>query len=89
MSSSKFPKSRRYDGFAASTRASFDMTDKDQHRERRNLVRHVLAQKNIDAAEPIIADQIRKALPWLRRSEGGSMEIMLWMRRIMLDTAGK
>ena len=52
-------------------------------------MRHVLAQKNIDAAEPIIADQIRKALPWLRRSEGGSMEIMLWMRRIMLDTAGR
>jgi len=88
LSGSKFPKSRRYEGFASTTRASFDMTDKDQHRKRRNLVRHVLAQTNIDEAEPLIADQIRKSLRWVKRSQGTSIEIMLWMRRIMLDTAG-
>ncbi|KAL9128549.1 MAG: hypothetical protein Q9217_002782 [Psora testacea] len=88
LSGSKFPKSRRYEAFASTTRASFDMTDKDQHRERRNLVRHVLAQSNIDEAEPIIADQVRKSLWWVKRSEGGSLEVKLWMRRIMMDTAG-
>lgn len=86
---SKFPKSRRYEGFASTTRASFDMTDKDEHRQRRNLVRHVLAQSNIDNAGPLIADQVRKSLAWVQRSEGDSLEIMLWMRRVMLDTAGK
>lgn len=88
---SKFPKSHRYEGFASGTRASFDMTDKDQHRERRNLVRHVLAQSNIDDAEPLIADQVRKSLKWIDRSisKGKSLETMLWLRRLMLDTAGE
>jgi hypothetical protein len=40
----KFPKSRRYEGFASTTRASFDMTDIVKHRERRHLVRHVLSK---------------------------------------------
>ena len=88
LSGSKFPKSRRYEGFSSTTRASFDMTDVHEHRVRRNLVRHVLAQSNIDEAEPIIADQVRKSLTWVKRSENSSLEIMLWMRRVMLDTAG-
>ena len=89
MAGSKFPKSRRYVGFASGTRASFDMTDKDQHRERRNLVRHVLAQSNIDECEQLIAGQVRKSLYWIPRVKGQSVEIMLWLRRLMLDTAGE
>ena len=91
MQASKFPKSRRYDGFASGTRASFDMTDKEQHRERRNLVRHVLAAGNVDDAEPLIGDAVRKGLRWVRRVEGNgeSLDVLLWMRRVMLDTAGK
>ena len=85
---SKFPKSRRYEGFASGTRASFDMTDIDQHRERRSLVRHVLAQSNIDECETLIADQVRKALLWIPQVKGQSVEVMLWLRRLMLDTAG-
>ena len=86
---SKFPKSHRYEGFSSGTRASFDMTDREQHRERRNLVRHVLAQSHIDESEPLIADQIRNALKWINESQGNSLECMLWLRRIMLDTAGQ
>ncbi|KAL2047631.1 hypothetical protein N7G274_000673 [Stereocaulon virgatum] len=78
MAGSKFPKSRRYVAFASGTRASFDMTDKDQHRERRNLIRHVLAQSNIDECEQLIADQVRKSLYWIPRVKGQSVEIMLW-----------
>lgn len=91
LQASKFPKSRRYEGFASGTRASFDMTDKDQHRERRSLVRHVLAPANIDDAEPLIGDAVRKSLRWIRRSQkaGESLDVMLWMRRVMLDTAGR
>ena len=89
LSGSKFPKSRRYEGFASTTRASFDMTDKDQHRERRNLVRHVLAPSNVDEAEPLIANQVRKGLRWIDNSNGKSIDVMLWMRRVMLDTAGE
>lgn len=88
---SKFPKSRRYAGFASTTRASFDMTNIDQHRERRHLVRHVLSNSNIDEAEPLIAKQVRKALDWAGNAaaKGQSLEVMLWARRMMLDTAGK
>ena len=64
------------------------MTDIDQHRERRNLVRHVLAQSNIDECETLIADQVRKALLWIPQVKGQSVEVMLWLRRLMLDTAG-
>lgn len=64
------------------------MTDIDQHRERRNLVRHVLAQSNIDECETLIVDQVRKALLWIPRVKGQSVEVMLWLRRLMLDTAG-
>jgi len=87
---SKFPKSRRYDGFASTTRASFDMTDVVQHRERRHLVRHVLSRSNIDEAEPLIAKQVTKALTWVDKAAGKrkSLEIMLWARRMMLDTSG-
>ena len=88
LQGSKFPKAGRYAGFASGTRASFDMTDKDQHRERRNLVRHVLAQSNIDECEGLIADQVRKSLHWIPRVKGQSLEVMLWLRRLMLDTAG-
>ncbi|KAL8686024.1 MAG: hypothetical protein Q9218_007398, partial [Villophora microphyllina] len=85
---SKFPKSGRYDGFATGTRASFDMTDPDSHRERRHMVRHVLASSHIDQAEPLIADQVRKCMKWVERLEGQSVEIMLLLRRLLLDTAG-
>ncbi|KAI4129454.1 MAG: hypothetical protein LQ338_002235 [Usnochroma carphineum] len=85
---SKFPKSGRYDGFATGTRASFDMTDPESHRERRQLVRHVLASSHIDQAEPLIADQVRKCMNWVARSQGQSVEVMLLLRRLMLDTAG-
>ncbi|KAG8531772.1 uncharacterized protein KY384_003408 [Bacidia gigantensis] len=88
LAGSKFPKSRRYEGFASTTRASFDMTKVHEHRIRRNLVRHVLAQSHIDEAEPLISDQVRKALPWIKHSSGSSLDVMLWMRRVMLDTAG-
>ena len=66
------------------------MTDTTQHRERRHLVRHVLSKSNIDDAEPLIAKQVRKALGWAGKAEakGESLEIMLWLRRMMLDTAG-
>ena len=91
MQASKFPKSRRYDGFASGTRASFDMTDKEQHRQRRNLVRHVLATGNVDDAEPLIGGAVRKGLSWIKRVEGKGegLDVLLWMRRVMLDTAGK
>lgn len=85
---SKFPKSGRYDGFATGTRASFDMTDPDAHRHRRHLVRHVLASSHIDQAEPLIADQVRKCMKWVERSQEQSVEIMLLLRRLLLDTAG-
>ncbi|KAL8715282.1 MAG: hypothetical protein Q9220_001240 [cf. Caloplaca sp. 1 TL-2023] len=88
LKGSKFPKSGRYDGFALSERASFDMTDPDQNRERRHLVRHVLASSHIDQAEPMIADQVRKCVKWVKRSQGQSVEVMLLLRRLMLDTAG-
>lgn len=65
------------------------MTDIDQHRERRNLVRHVLAQSHIDDSEPLIADQVRNSLEWIEKSQGKSLECMLWLRRLMLDTAGE
>jgi len=86
----KFPKSRRYEGFASTTRASFDMTDIVQHRERRHLVRHVLSRSNIDEAEPLIAKQVKKALTWVDKVAGkeSSLEVMLWARRMMLDTSG-
>ena len=45
------------------------MTDKDQHRERLNLVRHVLAQSNIDECEVLFADQVRKACHGYRVSK--------------------
>lgn len=64
------------------------MTDRDQHRERRSLVRHVLAQSNIDDCETLIADQVRQSLLWIPRVKGQSVEVMLWLRRLMLDTAG-
>jgi len=91
LQGSKFPKSRRYDGFASGTRASFDMTDPSESRERRNLVRHVLAPSNVDEAEPLIGGAVRKSLRWVSRAqEGGeSLDAMLWMRRIMLDTGGE
>ncbi|KAL8825033.1 MAG: hypothetical protein Q9170_007954 [Blastenia crenularia] len=41
------------------------MTDPDSHRERRHLVRHVLASSHIDQAEPLIADQVRKCALFL------------------------
>ena len=89
LQGSKFPKSRRYETFSSGTRASFDMTNKDEHRERRNLVRHVLAQSHIDECEPFISDQVRKTLRWIKRSQGKSLEMMLLLRRLMLDTAGE
>ncbi|KAL8947151.1 MAG: hypothetical protein Q9222_006534 [Ikaeria aurantiellina] len=64
------------------------MTDPDQNRERRHLVRHVLASSHIDQAEPMIADQVRKCVSWVKRSQGQSVEVMLLLRRLMLDTAG-
>ena len=66
------------------------MTDVIQHRERRHLVRHVLSKSNIDEAEPLIAKQVKKALTWVNNvaGTGNSLEIMLWARRMMLDTSG-
>lgn len=65
------------------------MTDPDSHRERRHLVRHVLASSHIDQAKPLIADQVRKCMKWVARSQGQSVEVMLLLRRLMLDTAGR
>lgn len=84
----RFPKSGRYLGFAGSTPSSFDMIDTAQHRERKRLVRHVLAISQIDDSEPLIANHVRKSLAWVQRSQGEPLEIMLWLRRLLLDIAG-
>lgn len=67
------------------------MTDTSESRERRHLTRHVLAPSNVDEAEPLIGGAVRKSLRWVRRAqeEGKSLDVMLWMRRIMLDTGGE
>ena len=53
------------------------------------MVRQVLAPASIDDSEPLIGDMVRKSIRWVKRAEDDSLEIVLWVRRIMLDTAGK
>ncbi|KAI9723340.1 MAG: hypothetical protein M1812_001224 [Candelaria pacifica] len=85
-----FMKSARYEGFAASTPALFDMQDRALHRERRRLLTHAFQPSNVMAVEPLIAQQVRKFLNWVSLYEGcaESIDILQWVRMLTLDLIG-
>ncbi|ODQ54352.1 pisatin demethylase [Saitoella complicata NRRL Y-17804] len=87
---SPYMKSAMYDHFSTHSPNLFDMRDRELHKERRKLLSHAFAQVNIDNAEPLIAEQIRKFMGWVQQyaAEGKSMNVAVWFRMYALDIVG-
>ncbi|KIW87106.1 uncharacterized protein Z519_12217 [Cladophialophora bantiana CBS 173.52] len=83
---SSYMKTAFYSGFEEPGRpVLFTLRDKMIHRDRRKLMAHAFTQSTISAAEPLVAEQVRKFIGRVTRQNGAALNVYAWFRSLTLD----
>ncbi len=81
-----YMKTAFYSGFEEPGRpVLFTVRDKAIHRDRRKLMAHAFTQSTINAAEPLVAEQVGKFTGRVTRQNGAAMNVYAWFRSLTLD----
>lgn len=81
-----YVKTAFYSGFEEPGRpVLFTIRDKMIHRDRRKLMAHAFTHSTITAAEPLVAEQVKKFMNRLKHQDGAAMNVYAWFRSLTLD----